>query len=281
MTANPTQNVAAGFINCFIGFKDTNGYLKGGTNTAPVAGSATGNPMRRLLGVFSSGIPIPASTVTPIPGDNSTLATFIFDSDNLPEFDLDISVEDYTAIAATYTGAIDNLGELSTIMLMPQGAVLADCALIMQSQAKTPPAYSAAWQGVFVLAAQLTYLGRQQFQSKAAALYRFHGATSMSSMRLPGITFTAARNVYEAAPLDGFSGENPVVGQRFTGDNSRTAFTLAHTPVTAAKTIVSINGLLRTATTDYTVTPATNTLTFVTAPGTNAIIVVVHEYTGA
>lgn len=280
MSPNPVQAVAAGFVNAYIGFRDANGYSKGGSTTAPANGVATGNAMRRLLGVVSSGIPVPAPVVVPIPGDNTVLTTFVFDPDNLPQFDLDMSVEDYNTIAAVYNGLVDNLGELSTVMLMPQGGVLSDCSLILQSQAKTPSNYTSAWEGAMVLSCNLIYLGRQNFQSKQAAVFRFHGVTSMSSMRLPGFTFTAARNVYESAPVEVFSGENPITLHRFTGDNSRTVFTLGHTPITAAKTIVAVNGLLRTATTDYSVTPAGNLLTFVVAPGTGAIIEVLYEYTG-
>lgn len=279
MAPNPSQAVAAGFVNAYIGFKDSNGYLKGGSTTAPSNGAATGNPMRRLLGVVSSGIPVPAPVITPIPGDNTVLALFIFDPDNLPQYDLDMSVEDYNVIAAVYNGQVDNLGELSTVMLMPQGAVLSDCALILQSQAKTPPNYTSAWEGAMVLNTQLTYLGRQNFQSKQAAVYRFHGVCNMSAMRLPGFTFTAARNTYEQAPVEVFSGENPITLHRFTGDNSRTQFTLAHTPITVAKTIVAINGL-QLAASAYTVTPATNLLTITSAPGTGAVIEVLYEYTG-
>jgi hypothetical protein len=62
-----------------------------------------------------------------------------------------------------------------------------------------------------------------------------------------------------------------------TGDNSETEFTLSFTSqVTAPEAyLVTIDGVVQTPTTAYTVSPTTNEITFTSAPPTSAAIVVV------
>lgn len=60
----------------------------------------------------------------------------------------------------------------------------------------------------------------------------------------------------------------------FTGDNSTTAFTLSETPANASGVMVFVDGLLQKASTNYSLSGST--ITFTTAPDTDAEIEVKH-----
>ena len=61
----------------------------------------------------------------------------------------------------------------------------------------------------------------------------------------------------------------------FTGDNSTTGFTLSRVPINASSTVIAfVNGVFQKYTTNFSITGST--ITFTSAPGTAAVIVVVH-----
>ena len=67
------------------------------------------------------------------------------------------------------------------------------------------------------------------------------------------------------------------VVEDFTGDNSTTEFSVAWTPlVNVAR--VTVDGVEKTAGTDYTVDTATGKITFTAAPGASAAIKVAYTY---
>ena len=67
------------------------------------------------------------------------------------------------------------------------------------------------------------------------------------------------------------------VVENFTGDGSTTEFTVAWTPLVEVRN-VTVNGEVKTLTTDYTVDTATGKVTFTSAPANNAVIKVAYAY---
>jgi hypothetical protein len=62
------------------------------------------------------------------------------------------------------------------------------------------------------------------------------------------------------------------------GNGSAVDFILAHTPKNVLEPLVTLNGVKRRYTTDYTITIATKTVSFVTAPAVGQIINITYKY---
>lgn len=77
----------------------------------------------------------------------------------------------------------------------------------------------------------------------------------------------------DPSALGGSIAFGSVVVNTFTGDGSTVTFTLSENPVSINNLIVTVNGVTKTPTTDYTISGAT-TLLFATAPADDAVILV-------
>lgn len=73
--------------------------------------------------------------------------------------------------------------------------------------------------------------------------------------------------------------QNELVG---TGNGSQTVFYLDHYPIVANSQIITVNGVTKTETTDYTIVDATGVITFIVAPPTGHDVVAcyLHENAG-
>lgn len=101
--------------------------------------------------------------------------------------------------------------------------------------------------------------------SGSASIYVIHRGYATVNQTPPtgSVTDTAL-----AANLKSFTTDS------FTGDASTTAFTLSETPPNANSILVSVNGSVQKATTDFSLSSAT--LTFTSAPASAAVILVKH-----
>lgn len=282
MATNVRKVIAAGFINMFYGITDSNGYIIGNTLTAPAVGVAAGSPMGRIDGVKTSDITITEPEVVTVTGDDGALGQFVFDPATLPSFVLEVGMTDLDFEALAHGTLVQNVGDLSISPLQPKNPVYPDMFLILQRRAKSKAAGSdgvSQWEGVFIPKAQLVPLGSPNFTERAAASFRYRVNTNIADRMATGITLSDAANGTEASPVIKFTAENPVHVQRFTGNGVVTAFgPLTYTPVSQAKVVVAINGLLRTVVTDYTVNTTTKMVTFNVAPGNNGIVEVLYEF---
>ena len=139
------------------------------------------------------------------------------------------------------------------------------------------------------LTAGVMYVGTNQ----AITVFNKTGIISEQAARAGGSTGSAntrmndffARKYYIAALTDatqlvqvGVAGASLHYRESFKGDGATVAFVATNTPA-AASLRVYVNGELKTASTDYTL--STKTITFTTAPANNAVIVIDYSYTAA
>lgn len=80
---------------------------------------------------------------------------------------------------------------------------------------------------------------------------------------------------YLANPQQNYTSSAVVEG--FKGDGSTTEFTVAWTPLVSVGQ-VTVGGVVKTVTTDYTVDTATGKVTFTSAPANNAEIKIAYTY---
>lgn len=139
------------------------------------------------------------------------------------------------------------------------------------------------------LTAGVMYVGT----NKAVTVFNKTGIQSEQAARAGGSTGAAntrmndffARKYYIAALTDatqlvqiGVAGSSLHYREGFAGDGATTAFTATFTPASASLKVY-VDGELKTATTDYTL--STKTITFTSAPANNATIIIDYSYTAS
>lgn len=273
--------IAAGFYDAFFGISDTNGFLVGNTGTAPTAGVAAGSPMGRIDGVKVADVSIVEPETVPVTGDDGTLGQFVFEAAGLPSFTLEAGIHDFDLEALAQGTSVYTISEVDFGVLQPKTPVYPDMFLVLQRRAKSKVSGSdgvSEWEGYVLPKVQMIPLGSPNFTERAAASTRYRVNTNIADRHPLGLTLTESTFGTEAAPVIDFTADNPIHFHRFTGDGVTTVFgPLAYTPVSQAKSMAAINGLLRLPTTHFTVNTSSKMVTFLAAPGSGAIVIVGYE----
>jgi hypothetical protein len=276
--AGTRKVLAAGFNLVFYGARDENGYLIGGTTTAPTAGSQAGNPTLRLTGVRSAEISIPAAEVVISEGDDGdVIGQFQFGPSALPSGNLVTAVADLDYEALAQGTLVESVGDVVAGVLQPAGFSPQPLYHLLQRRAQSQSSGSVGgkrWQQYHLLNSTVQPQGAP-FGIRGVAEYAYNIVLSSADRMVTGASFFLATHGTTAMPIYKSSSDNPMTVHRFTGNNAQTVFNLAYPAISAAKTLVYVNGVKLTPTTDYTV--ATTVLTFNTAPGAAVIIEVWYE----
>lgn len=270
------QFIGMGVDLGFYGVVGSDGYLTGGTLTAPAAGNATGSPMLRLKGVVGADPSVPEAEIINIPGDNTSQGGFIVDSDASPSFTIEKSVFDLALDALAQGTLVYADGDIKLGAMQPESSNRPDMCWVLQSPVKrkdTGQSGLKGWMGYIIPLTNASPLGRDRFATRAAASDRIRVAASKAGMLFDGLTLDDTNLGTTAAPITPFTADYPVMFQRWTGNNVATAFTMAFTPASAAAVQIRVNGVKQIITTHYTIDVNTKTITFVTAPANNAVIV--------
>lgn len=270
------QFITAGVDMAFYGTIDTDGYLKGGTDTAPVPG-ATVSPMLRLKGMVSADVTVAEPEVVNVPGDNASQGSFTFGPETTPSFTLEKSVFDLALTALAQGTLVFADGDINLGVLQPSDVNSPDLCWILQSPAKKKNIGQnglKAWTGYIIPLAQAFPLGRTQYQTRAAATDRMRISTSPVGMLFDGLAIDDTNLGTTGAPLVPFTSDYPIYFVRATGNGVITVYTLPYPIYSAASVRVRVNGVLLVLTTDYTVNLVTREITFVAAPAASAKIVI-------
>ncbi len=272
-----TKRIAAGFRFLYYGVVDQNGYFVGNTASGAVAGVQAGEGMLRLKGAQTAPVAVSEDETVNVLGDDGPIAAFNFPAADLPNGVIEMAVRDSTFEALVQGTAIEVIGDLSVGVLQPSSPAFTDMCLLLQRRTKKQDSGVQgvkAWEALFLPRAVVTPL-YSEFQQRANTPYRYSVTTSSADRKPWGATLTEAANGAESAPLIPIDSDNPLHLHAFKGDNSQTDFDLAFTPKSAAKIYVYLDGNKQTLTTQYTVSGST--ITFVSAPGTDAQIQVLYE----
>jgi hypothetical protein len=269
--------IAAGFRDLFYGVVDSDGYFIGGTATAPTAGDQDGSGMIRLNGARTLPLNIPEPDIQVVTGDDEPMVSFEFDSENLPSGAFEMAARDNTfeaLIQGTSVNVLSSDAEVS--VLDPKDRASQTMCLLLSRRAKSWQIGTrgvARWESLFVPRCTIKPLGAS-IEQRTHTPYQYSINASRSD-RTGWSTVSETNHGTTAASIFPIDSDNPLHMQRFTGDNAETVFNLDYTAVSGAKCYVFVNDVQQTITTEYAVSG--KTLTFVAAPATDAVIVVLYE----
>lgn len=275
------RNVAAGARDHYLWFyAEQNGALvvAGGTPTVPGAGLSSG--ALEVLGVRSVAITVPETESVPIDGDDELLAEFEFDSIAARRYLIEVAVYDLQTEAYLQSTQVVQRAGGDFGVLDIQAAPELNIGLIHQSRAKKFDAANKgqkAWQGVMVPLATGRSLGRVDFTTRGAAVYRLSVVSQLSPYTAWGESMLDVWGTAAARQMP-FRADYPYHLVAFTGDNSEDEVTLDHRPVNTARTKawrsqgteLTVNSINR-ATRPFTATLSA-------APATSAPVAVLYGY---
>lgn len=276
----PIKSIAAGARLTFIGFVDNLNFLLGGSTTAPANGSGSG--MLAVVGIQQVPFGLPEGEAVPVPGDDTTLGQFLFPSDALPEFIINMGANDLTQDSLLQGTLVESFGQGYIGVLQPNSPAYADVCLIVQGLAKSKDAGSDGVSGYDIFMFPLCNiqpLDRETAEGRTAAVNRWKVTPSIFSRKPWGVTVLDAVNGTDGAVGLHLKFDNPVTMHRFTGSGAVTTVTLDKTPVNVNKIVVVRDTQVLVPTTDYTINTSTRVLTFLAAPAAGAKTVIFYEFT--
>lgn len=268
--------IAAGVDLGFFGSVGSDGYMKGGTATAPVNGNSAGSPATRVRGLTNADPAIPAADVVNIPGDNTSMGSFGFSSEANVAFNVDKSVFNLLQDAFVQKTTTHDEGNIRMGVLKPNKNDPEDVFWILQGPSKK---YDAgvrgvkAWTGFIVPISSVYPQGRQAYATRAAASDRYRVVTTPVDMLFSGLLVDDTNFDTDGGNVIPFTNDYPIYAQTWRGNNVATTYTMAYTPAeyNDDQIVIRVNGTLLAYTTDFTASGVT--ITFVVAPALGAKIV--------
>lgn len=276
--AGPNSGIAAGAQFTFLGFYDDNGFLTGGTPTAPSNGDTDGNPFVRLTGIKEASPTVGEPETEVITGDDTRLGEFDFDSIASRRFTADMAVFDLQQEATLLGTTVDTVGEMKLgVMDIVDRAELTAC-LILQGRTKKHDVATRglkAWSGIIIPAATIIPLGRQAFSERAGAVYRLSITPQVASHRPWGITLSEALGGTLGATYMPFTSDYPIHINVWSGSGVVVNFKTKHRPISVIKTPVFVD---RVQVGVDSVTPGTRTVALSSAPASGRRVISVYEF---
>lgn len=282
MAAGPNRVIASGSKYNQIFFYDSNGRLTGSTTSAPSTG-ATGSPAYHIKGWKTGSPTINEPDTEVITGDDTKLGEFTYDSIDARQFTVDVAIRDLTLLSRVIGVNLETLGEIRMSAMDTIDADIVNVGLIIQGPAKKYDSGSvgvAAWEGEMVPLATARFQGRVSYTEREGGVYRFSVAPQTADKKPWGISIQDSNVGTSGATYLPFSAENPIALHTFRGDNSTTAFTVQHVPISVAKTyaVTRIVGGGALEATVSTVNTSTKAVTLSAAPATNAEVHILYEF---
>lgn len=263
---------------------DSTGYAMGTTGSIS-NGSDAG--FGRLEGVNTASLVIPDPRIVPIPGDNKNKTTMLVESDAAIQGALTTSIEDSTFVNKAQGTTSFTIGDMTPILIGPGCPLYTNLTIIVNSPAVNFASGSRGQKGYrakLFLNVQVFPKSEDSMENGNALAFNHPLVATPVDKFWWGNSILAADWVATSGVgVDlGFS-VYPITGHTYVGDNSATTMTLDETPAaaTAAKVVYWKDGTLKAYTTDYTVTPATKTVTFAAAPAAATKNLFLYQYVPA
>lgn len=269
------NRIAAGFDLIFWAILNANGINIGTTLAGATLGSATGHPMKRLVGARTMPIGIPEPEILTVMGDNEPEVSFNFPGAELISGVLEMSVRDQGFEALVQGTLEQTIGDVVMGAYDPSGATKPDITFLMMRQAKKYEGNTkgtAAWEVISINASQVSPLYTDITQREFGP-YRYAINVSKAA-RVPfAMTFTLGVNGTTEMSITPFESDYPLMVETWQGDASRTAFSLTYVPVSAAKVYAYKNNGVR----DPGASVSGQTLTYGTAPASGQYAHALYE----
>lgn len=255
-------------------------YPYGATGTIS---NGSGAGMARYKAVQELTIEDPKGEVTYVPGDNGVATAFTNQPQTLPTGSLKVGFFDQTATAKMNGLKIAALGQWDRSVFGPQCYTFADVCFIANSPANAEESNNVdegMWQVAILNKVQMQAMMIAAMASNTPASWTNTANVKRSSKTLWGESYTGATLGTTAAAGEVFGSPYPVTMHTYIGNNSTLVVTLDETPVAAAATAIRVfkDGVELVYTTDFSVNVTTKVVTFVAAPGTGAVCIIVYQF---
>lgn len=274
-----TKHIAAGTTLAFFGFVDSGGTLTGESTSAPAVNVLS--PMRRLLGIQSASPGIPEGEDVVIEGDDGALGTITFAPNTTPAFVANFGAADLNTEAALQQTSVWSLGGYEIGALQPEDPGQTNGCLIIQGKSVSKDdgtSGNSIWSGIILPFVSTQVLGRETFEGRTAAAYRLKFTAQIAAHHPSGITITASNLGTTGASILPFEGDHPMIMDRFTGNGAATSVTLTKQVAATDHIAAVVNTQVLTHGAGITATANSQTLTFSSAPASNAKVVIIYGF---
>lgn len=272
--------IAAGTTLAFFGFVDSLGFLTGENITAPAVNVLS--PMRRLLGIQSATPGVPEGDDVNIEGDDETLGTISFPPNTTPAFVANFGAFDLATAAAMQQTLTKAYGNITMGVIQPNDPGLPNGTLIIQGKSVSKDDADSGlsiWSGYVFPLVTAQYLGREEFSGRTAAVNRIKFTAQKAGKQPTGVTIADADFGTSGASIIEFdSKDGPVLMDRYTGNNSATEVTLTKAVANVNSVIAFVNTQQLTHGSGITATANSRTLTFSSAPASDAKVVILYAF---
>ena len=212
MPDNVRRLAAAGFDMAQVAKLMTDGYTPAGITGAIANGFSAA--LKRMYGGKAINVALPEPTVVTVTGDDTRLAVFSFDPENLPNFPLTVGEMDADIVNATQGTSIYNVGTYYDFSpIGPVGRDFADMTLLISSQAKSRVSGSkgAGFHNTWLPRVQMTYLGRN-YEERGAATFTWQvQVDTFDTFPWGGLIGNNAFGKDEAVMFEWFTNKRPQV----------------------------------------------------------------------
>ncbi len=250
-------------------FLGSDGFPIGKTFTRPAAGTSTNGGMFRFEGAKQANPTVPApDPVVDTSEDGFRRYEYAFPNNAARTFEIQLAEQVLrTAMQVqnmplkSYAGGQVGYSDVSDVLLP-------SVCVILQSWMIDAVTGVKKWGGVFIPSGTLAYLGRDTFNERTPALFRYSLTPQASNYEPWGYTIFDSDGTQKGAtylPFQDFS--YPVTLHAYTGNNSATVFPTDYQPVNVASTMAVTERVNQPITSVQTTTPYG--ITFTGAPTDN------------
>lgn len=244
--------IPGGFDFILYGVLDGDGFMIGGVAGGAAAGGVS--PMKRLYGAKTAPVGIKEPAVEYATGDNKSLVSFQFEAAELPDGVMTVAPRDLDFDALVQGTATYSLHSQKFGALQPGNNDAPNMCLLLMRQAKTWGVGSKGvevWDCLLIPSCTITPMG-SEFTERAinAILYKIN--TNKASHFIWGETIADGNIGTDATPVIPFDSDNPVHAVALLGDGSATAFPVPYTPVSDGRSMIFVERVEKTVTTNWT-----------------------------
>lgn len=268
MAANNIKSAfAAGFKVAEAMLLDSSGF---GAGLVGSLANGEDAPSYYMKGIQTADLAMPDPETTAILGNDIYLGAFTWGLGQAPAGSIEMGVYDIDLAVAAEATKRKTLGGIEMHVVGAREATYQDMAFILQSRAKSQDSGSSGLSlvtGYIVPKAEAAWLGWTGLRQREALGARMRIAVQMADVlpwteALSDTDFGATEGI-----MLGFTAGHYLASHTFIGDGVTDTVVLDYTPAgddTASPAVVHIlqDGVALTPTTDFTVTPATKTITF-------------------
>ncbi len=281
MPANVLEWIAGGFKSAWYTKLDTDGFATGASGT--VTAGATFSPGGRIKGARTAPIQLEAPPTVSVLGDNVVYGAFQFAPENVPNFTLELAVNNATFNSRAQSTATRNVGNASVEVIQPQNFSPTDLAMWFIRDAKSQQG-STIGKGLYetiLLSKATAYpLGANMSQREAA---NFQAQITINPSAGTPMGYTLSNTVEQTEVASGlrWTSDYPLFLDATLGTGALTLFgPLTFTPVSTSLSdmYVYVEGIRQTS--GVTISVANKTLTFSSPPASDSRIEVWYQNLG-